>query len=46
MRVDQAGDEDVLGQLYAFIVLERGGDVRGRKNAFDGAVANSDDVVL
>jgi hypothetical protein len=46
MRVDQPRDEDVLGQLYAFIVLERGGDVGGRKNAFDGAVANGDGVVL
>jgi len=46
MRVDQARDENVLGQLYAFIVLERGGDVRGRKNAFDGAVADGEGVVL
>jgi hypothetical protein len=46
VRVDEARDEDVLGQLYAFIVGERRGDCAGRKNAFDGTVADRDGVVL
>src|SRR5687767_11946988 len=46
MRVDQSRNQDVVGEVYPFEVLERIRNLTGRKNLLDGTVAYGDGVVL
>ena|SRR5688572_3252661 len=46
VRVDQSRDQDVLGQIYALVVMERRRNFAGRENRFDRTVAHRDGVML